>query len=220
MPQLNLKALLKDKSYTEQAVWYRVLKEWTGPDNRFQEKTRRMCHDYLLEENEAVISYSTSFWQEKGDHRQKRAAWEAQLEELKEAVLEGMDVPGRVGRAGCLSNIRTEELVEWARALGAILAADIKTAQIRRFLGEVMAAEVEAKAKTPEEFENSRVEYLRVYLAYATGRNRQAKTLLTVLEPMIKGVRPHGREGWEDFQVLVEFVRAIVAYHKFYGGTE
>ncbi|MGB9660712.1 MAG: type III-A CRISPR-associated protein Csm2 [Moorellaceae bacterium] len=221
VPQLSFKELLENKSFTEQAVWYRILARWrTGPDNKLLEEARKMCRDYLLEEDETLISQAVKFWQEKGDHRQKRAVWETYLEDLKEAVLAAIDVPYRVGRVGCLSNLRIGELVDWARALGAILAADLKTTQIRRFLGEVVAAEVEAEEKGPEEFENSRVEYLRVYLAYATGRNRSAKTLLRVLEPMIKGIRPRGREGWDDFQVLVEFVRAIMAYHKFYGGTE
>ncbi|MGB9859291.1 MAG: type III-A CRISPR-associated protein Csm2 [Moorellaceae bacterium] len=221
VPQLSFKELLENKNFTEQAVWYRILTRWrVGPDSKLLEEARKMCRDYLLEEDEVLLSQAVKFWQEKGDYRQKRAVWETYLEDLKEAVLAAIDVPYRVGRAGCLSNLRIGELVEWARALGAILAADLKTTQIRRFLGEVVAAEVEAEEKGPEEFENSRVEYLRVYLAYATGRNRSAKTLLRVLEPMIKGIRPRGREGWDDFQVLVEFVRAIMAYHKFYGGTE
>ena len=209
MRSLDLKGMLKGKSLVEQAVWYRMLsmydtrRGWGRNEEKFDE--------YLLTKDEALISYPEKFrgWRE----------LDRELTSLRDAIVKD-EIVSSLYSYHYLSEVSAEELVEWAQCLGAILAVKLKTNQIRRFLGAIVEAEVEVKKGAPEDFSKEQAEYLKVYLAYATGRNREVLPLLMVVDPMITLVRPQGQEGREDFNQLVRFVRAVVAYHKFYGGDE
>lgn len=211
--QVKLSSILGNKPWAERAVWYRILKRASISNNGIRS-------DFFDNNRDYFRNYSLSL-----DNEIKQRIleigykeWRKELEELKEEVLESL--LKEANKIECLSLANAADLVELAKAMGALLAVDLKTSQIRRFLGAVMGAEVEAKKKSPDSFDKTKAEYLKVYLAYAAGRNAAAMPLLRVLEPMISKIRPSGREGWDDFCTFVRFVRSVVAYHKFYGGGE
>ncbi|GEA18922.1 type III-A CRISPR-associated protein Csm2 [Moorella sp. E306M] len=212
MPENNLMAMLKGKPLVDQAVWYRLLKLYDLNKRKWSRSPGEKCSEYLVNFDNNLVNYAENYRGQKRD-------WDKELDTLKDAIVK-QGIAGKLRGFNHLAAIAAEDLVTWARALGAVLAAELKTAQIRRFLGAILEAEVEVKKEKPEDFTKDQAVYLKVYLAYATGRNAAVLPLLTVLEPMIDLVRPQGREGWEDFNELVRFVRAVVAYHKFYGGNE
>jgi CRISPR-associated protein Csm2 len=213
--QVKLSNIVSAKPVAQQAIIYRIFNKAKIHDNKvdndFFEKNKNYFRDYSLHLDDEVKQY-VSHW--KGDYN----AWRKELTALKEEILNS--ILQEVKGIECLSSANAADLVELAKAMGALLAVDLKTSQIRRFLEAVMEAEVEAKRKGPDDFDKAKAEYLKVYLAYAAGRNEAAMSLLRILEPMISKIRPSGREGWDDFCTFVRFVRSIVAYHKFYGGGE
>ena len=106
-----------------------------------------------------------------------------------------------------------DKLVDYADKLGKYLRdSGIKTSQIRKFLDAVNRIRAEVNANT---FTNEPVILLKPKLAYATGREKKIEPLLAVLSPCIDRTKTY-----KDFQKLVRFIESIVAYHKYYGGTD
>jgi CRISPR-associated protein Csm2 len=212
----KLAELLQDKSFIEKAAWYRVL-SYCKYDKRTEQlknvnNIECNCKEILLDMDSKIVNYVKQY---RGSER----GWNRELTELKDGIIE-KDIIPFITQGKCLSQISAEELVACAQCLGALLAADVKTTQIRRFLSAVMEREVAVKGENPEDFKKDQVIYLKVYLAYAAGRHKEVLLLLRVVEPMLELVSPEGRKGWGDFQVFLQFVRSVVAYHKFYGGRE
>lgn len=114
-----------------------------------------------------------------------------------------------------LSEISAEELVKIAQEMGNHLKnRGLKTTQIRRFLDSVRKLDVQfnkGKNFTPDN-----IILLKPKLAYAAGRNSEVKPLMDVLEPAISA----GGKSYKDFKKLLSLIEAIVAYHKFYGGSD
>jgi len=216
--QGNLSDLLASKPFVEQAIWYRMLnKASIGNDNKIKNdffennKNVEAFQNYFLSVDENIKRYVQAW---NGPYH----AWKGELNKLKEQIINILYQ--EIKKMNYPSSADATLLVELAKAMGAILAVDLKTSQIRRFLGAVMESEVGVKKKGPGDFNKAHAEYLKVYLAYAAGRNESAMPLLRVLEPIISKIRNNGQQGWNDFNVFVRFVRSIVAYHKFYGGSE
>ena len=121
-----------------------------------------------------------------------------------------------------MHSIKTDILIRWAQILALILVAeDLKTSQIRKFLSGVRGVEIKVKRKAPEKFTRQEVAFLKVHLAYAKARQQTAvKPLMDVMTAVIDKIGDEGKEGLDDFNVFVRFVEAVVAYHRFYGGSE
>lgn len=214
--QANLSDLLASKPLVEKAIWYRMLNKANIRDNKVykffeDENNMEAFQNYSLSIDEN-IKYYLQTWND------KYKSWKKGLKTIKERII--ITLLDEMEKIDCPSSADATRLVELAKAMGAILAVDLKTSQIRRFLGAVMEAEVRVKKNGPAEFNKAHAEYLKVYLAYAAGRNEAAMPLLRILEPMISKIRKSGQQGWDDFNVFVRLVRSIVAYHKFYGGSE
>lgn len=211
MHENNLAALLKGKTLVEQAVWYRIFALYNIRRGEWARNYQNKFDEYLLTMDKSIVQYPQKVTRDN--------EWKRELDALKNTIIQD-SIISKLHQFDDLSMIPAGMLVAWAQCLGAILATSLKTNQIRRFLGAILEAEVEVKKEKPENFSKQQAEYLKVYLAYAAGRNRAVLPLLAVLDPMINLVRPEGRDGWEDFNKLVRFVRAVVAYHKFYGGDD
>jgi len=196
---------LKNKPVQERAAWYRVAKD-RHPNKRW--------HEYFLEKDEEILHQLNQI--QRLDREEKKKI-DGFLSRLKDEMIE--EIRGEIEKIPMLVAINGERLVEWGASLGAILAVDLKMAQIRRLLGAMMRIEASIRSGNSNDFRRDDVEYLRIYLAYAAGRKKEVRPLLAVLDPMIRKVRK-GSDGKADFQQIVRFVRAIVAYHKFYGGAE
>jgi CRISPR-associated protein Csm2 len=99
-----------------------------------------------------------------------------------------------------------KELNEYADALANRYVKDEKltTSQIRNVLDEIQ------KMKDYDEY---RLQMLRPKLAYAAGRHKgKVKEFRDLMEVLIKNTNK------ANFSNFKNFVEAIVAYHKFYGG--
>lgn len=83
--------------------------------------------------------------------------------------------------------------------------------QIRKILDGVRKLDAAFDRSGPKGFNPGRVTLLRPKLAYAVSRNKALRPLYEALEAVIPKVRIK-----EDFDQLIDFVEAVVAYHKFY----
>jgi CRISPR type III-A-associated protein Csm2 len=86
----------------------------------------------------------------------------------------------------------------------------LSTSQIRKFFGSIK--------KIQADFEKSKDEiiFLEPKLAYAMGRDKDSKIkeLYPLLSPLIRGIN----EEKDKFNIFVNALEAIVAYHKAAGG--
>lgn len=80
----------------------------------------------------------------------------------------------------------------------------LSTSQIRTILGEIQKM---------KKYETTQLQLLRPKLAYAAGRHKgRVKDFRDLLEAAIR------KTNEKNFAMFKNFVEAIVAYHKFYGG--
>ena len=125
-----------------------------------------------------------------------------------------------------LSKLDAENLVEISRKIGQFLIQgsylsgkgkkrmNLKVNQLRRFLTAARRVESDLKRKKFKEIKDNII-FLRPKLAYAAGREEQAIPLHNVLDPAIQS----GAESRENFLKLLRLIEGIIAYHRFYGGT-
>jgi CRISPR-associated protein Csm2 len=128
-----------------------------------------------------------------------------------------------VGKIKNLEAVSAEAIVETAEEVGKYLgrktdsnpeAIDLKVNQIRRFLDAVRKIENDIKAKSFDQVKDAIV-LLRPKLAYAAGREPKVKPLMNVLDPAISS----GAKSEENFQKLLKLIEGIIAYHRYYGGS-
>ncbi len=118
---------------------------------------------------------------------------------------------------------RPEERLANAITVAAYLTtAGLRTNQVRKILE--MARTMELKIKRSDKDIKSDVIRMRYLLAYTVGKasNRQAQQSLeafhSVLNPMLEVLMSDTSE--ENFEKFYDFLQAVVAYHKFFGGKE
>ena len=99
---------------------------------------------------------------------------------------------------------------------------DFTTSQIRKFLSSVNRIEnrVMAESETLSDDIANEIRYLKIMLAYQTGRAEKAKketrAFYNELIPKIDKIG-NSKKAFTEF---ARYVEAIVAYHKFYGGKD
>lgn len=125
-----------------------------------------------------------------------------------------------------LERVSIDRIVEIADEVGSFLvkgkylknnkqdSMGIKVSQIRRFLDAVRRIEAGLKKGDFEQIKGSII-LLRPKLAYAAGREDKIKPLMNVLDPAIKS----GAESRENFEKLLRLIEGIIAYHRYYGGS-
>ncbi len=113
-----------------------------------------------------------------------------------------------------LARWEAEDLVKRADGIGRELKnRGITTSQIRNFLDEVNKIEAENR-KNRDSFDRSRIVFLDIQLAYAAGREEKLKSFANLFSTAVKQVRSK-----EDFDRFVKLTQAVVAYHRFHGGS-
>lgn len=124
-----------------------------------------------------------------------------------------------VGGLEGLAEWKVEDLVRRAEEVGRELSRDMTTSHIRNFLDEVNRIDAEVKGKEAE-FDNSRVVLLKPLLAYAAGResNKGKQAVLRDFTDLFSAAADRTRSA-ADFKRFVDFTRAVVAYHRFHGGS-
>ncbi len=119
-----------------------------------------------------------------------------------------------IGGLDGLSEWEARNLVERADGIGRELKdKSVTTSQIRNFLDEVNRIEAENR-RSKGSFDESQVVFLDIQLAYAAGREDKLKDFARLFSAAIKQVR-----STEDFDRFVKFTQAVVAYHRFHGGS-
>jgi CRISPR-associated protein Csm2 len=119
-----------------------------------------------------------------------------------------------IGGLDGLSEWEARNLVERADGIGRELKnKGVTTSQIRNFLDEVNRIEAENR-RSKGSFDESQVVFLDIQLAYAAGREDKLKDFARLFSTAIKQVRSR-----EDFDRFVKFTQAVVAYHRFHGGS-
>ncbi|MDP9486133.1 MAG: type III-A CRISPR-associated protein Csm2 [Actinomycetota bacterium] len=129
------------------------------------------------------------------------------------------EATGHVGSLGRLKEWGAADLVSRADAVGGELSRRMSTSQIRNFLDEVNRIQAETQGKR-HEFDSSRVILLKPLLAYAAGRetNRERQGVLKEFANLFSAAADKVEDA-SDFKQFVEFTRAVVAYHRFHGGS-
>ncbi len=112
------------------------------------------------------------------------------------------------------------DLVDRANAIGKELySRRMTTSQIRNFLDEVNRIHAETQGRG-DDFDSSRVILLKPLLAYSAGRetNRDKREVLKSFAELFSAAADKVQDAG-DFKHFVDFTRAVVAYHRFYGGS-
>ena len=116
-------------------------------------------------------------------------------------------------------NYQIRQLVNQAEQFGRHLKEQrLETNQIRKFLDAINRLKAKLAQNADQENLFSSVEpeivLLQPKLAYVAARQKAAKPLSDVISVAIKKVHT-----LEDFNRLVQFIEAIIAYHKAAGGN-
>jgi CRISPR-associated protein Csm2 len=125
-----------------------------------------------------------------------------------------------IGSLERLKEWDTADLVRRANDIGNELSnRRMTTSQIRNFLDEVNRIHAETQGRGSE-FESSRVILLKPLLAYSAGRetNREKQRVLKSFAELFSAATDKVQDA-SDFKPFVDFTRAVVAYHRFYGGS-
>lgn len=96
---------------------------------------------------------------------------------------------------------------------------EMKTAQLRKFFDTMRKVERDLKRKKWEEVEGEFL-MLEPRLAAAVARGLVPSEFYELMKVCIEKLRGAGDEGKirKGFERLTQFLEAIVAYHKYYGG--
>jgi CRISPR-associated protein Csm2 len=101
-----------------------------------------------------------------------------------------------------------KELNEFAKKKGEELVKEkLSTSQIRAVLSEIQRI---------HEFDKNKLQLIRPKLAYAAGRHAKIKGVRIFQELVDKAIEMV--EDQETFENFRNFVEAIVAYHRYFGG--
>lgn len=117
-----------------------------------------------------------------------------------------------------MPELDAKNIVEISRQIGENLSS-LKVNQFRRFLDAVRKIEMDLKNSQDFATVKDKVELLRPKLAYAAGRSKEEKLklLMKILDPAIKSVGEYNTK--DAFENLLRLIESIIAYHRFYGGT-
>lgn len=129
------------------------------------------------------------------------------------------EATGHLGSLERLKEWDTADLVERANAVGEELGRrGMTTSQIRNFLDEVNRIQAELQGRESE-FDRARVVLLKPVLAYAAGRQTgDTRRMLGAFAELFSAAADR---VWDtgDFKKFLDFTRAVVAYHRYHGGS-
>jgi len=114
-----------------------------------------------------------------------------------------------------LREYQIKDMVNDTKSLGEVLAKNLKTNQVRKFLDAVNRLKAQPEKEKDFEEIKSGVQLLRPQLAYAAARQKGAVGLQLVMEAAINQINEA-----EDFTRFVQLTESIIAYHKAAGGRD
>ncbi len=118
-----------------------------------------------------------------------------------------------------------EKRLEWAVKVAIyLMILNLKTTQVRKVLEMVREIKLEFRGQGNDDVERikTKLTKLRFLLAYSVGKaDKDAKALEAVhrtLDPLVAYLSLNPDKG--EFDKFYDFVEAIIAYHRFFGGRE
>jgi CRISPR-associated protein Csm2 len=145
-----------------------------------------------------------------GRQRERSRSERRDGEGLQEAIR-------HIGSLERLKEWDTADLVRRANEIGGDLSRKMTTSQIRNFLDEVNRIHAESQGRGAE-FDSSRGILLKPLLAYSAGRETGNKREVLKSFAELFSAAADKVQDASDFKPFVDFTRAVVAYHRFYGG--
>lgn len=121
-----------------------------------------------------------------------------------------------------LSQLDEKEIAKeggYAEQVAKVVKKDLKTTQLRKFFSEIKANERELKEKG---WNGIKADFylMRPNLAYAKARNLVPDKFFKLMDICMKQVdKGDDEQKKENYKRFVQFLEAIVAYHKYYGGS-
>lgn len=111
------------------------------------------------------------------------------------------------------------KLVKDAASIGKIIVKAVTTSKMRKFLDSLRT--IKYNILHQEEYNIQDVVLLTPKIAYIAGKEKEKdkKVILTQLSDIVASAISKVQDK-KDLMLLVEFVEAIVAYHRFYGGKD
>jgi len=127
------------------------------------------------------------------------------------------EIVKKVGALGKLEDLSADDLVEFCDQFGNELKEDkVTTSQMRKVFNEIKSMHRETRSPGHQEaFNPDRVKLLKPKIAYLAGRETRLKPFKRVMDALIDKVRDE-----HDFGRLADFMEAVIAYHKYYGGRD
>lgn len=125
------------------------------------------------------------------------------------------EVIGKISKIGMLKNLSPKDFADEGGYADIVAknSSSLKTTQLRKFFGAIRDIEKE------KDWNNMETEFylLKPKLAYAVGRDLIKKPFYNfMMVCMGKVDLGTDEEKIENFKAMVNFLEAIVAYHKFY----
>ena len=121
------------------------------------------------------------------------------------------DVQGKIEKSD-IQQIEGDDSVTHSCVIGCKIAVDgVSTTKIRKFLDKFN--EIKEKG---EKFSVNDVAKLKIYLAYAVGRENKLKEFGKVMEMLLNKVNA----DYKNFKIVSQYLEGIVAYHKLAGGKD
>lgn len=103
-----------------------------------------------------------------------------------------------------------------------LVAQELKTNQVRRILEMARNVELKLKRNKGEDIRDDivRIRYVLAYtVGRATGRSKSPlEAFHKILDPMLEVLMKDPKE--ENFEKFYDFLQAVVAYHRFFGGKD
>ena len=112
-----------------------------------------------------------------------------------------------------------EQIAKEVRELKKLKKGELKTTQLRKFFSEIKANERVLKEKG---WNGIKADFylMRPNLAYAKARNLVPDKFFKLMDVCMKQVdKGDDNQKKENYKRFVHFLEAIVAYHKFHGGS-
>jgi CRISPR-associated protein Csm2 len=107
-----------------------------------------------------------------------------------------------------------DDAIKFTDDFGKFLSRPLSTSQIRNIYGELKRIQMKGFAK-----EKTKFLLLKPKLAYATARSWSLEPLTDVLNAAFDSIDKKDMEkGEKQFANFMDFIEAILAYHKAYGG--
>ena len=125
-------------------------------------------------------------------------------------------------RGDGLSSIGADDLYDRLGETTALwcIASGLKISQIRNFCSHAKSIHSRGRVNSGQDFSPDDTVYLKILLVYAQARHSEIEPFALTCIRSLESIDQPGPLGYEDFGRFVKLIESIVAYHRYYGGSE